>query len=247
MSMIHRITNFWKINGATSSPKFIFRKPEDVFDYPAALEINKARLANLDTLGIAFRGKSVIDIGCGIGHLAGYFTAKNCPVLCVDGRKENIRILKSRYPQLPARVIDIERSSLRGLKKFDIVFCYGLLYHTENPALVLERMCKLCKDILLIETVICDYDKPLVRFEEETTAVNQSLTTLACRPTINFIRLKLEKSGFRYLYTPKILPDYPDFKFKFKNNLEFSDKEALHRKIFIAAKSKIRAKGIMPL
>jgi len=80
--------------------------PTQVFDEPIALNINKARLNHLSSLNLDLNGKSVIDIGCGVGHLAQFFLQNNCKVFCIDGRKENISNLRLRYPNLKCKVIE---------------------------------------------------------------------------------------------------------------------------------------------
>jgi 2-polyprenyl-3-methyl-5-hydroxy-6-metoxy-1,4-benzoquinol methylase len=41
-----------------------------VFDEDAAAEINRARLDHLESLGLPLAGRSVLDVGGGVGHLA---------------------------------------------------------------------------------------------------------------------------------------------------------------------------------
>src|SRR5437879_1681755 len=71
----------------------------ETFDTPAALEINRARMSHLESLRLRLENKSVLDVGCGVGHLAQFFLDANCRVVCVDGRPENVRALASRYPE----------------------------------------------------------------------------------------------------------------------------------------------------
>src|SRR5512147_365607 len=80
----------------------------DPFDYPEALELNRARLDHLEHLGLPLEGRSVLDVGCGVGYLAQFFVNRKCRVVCVDGREENIRRLRRRYPGLKAKVADVE-------------------------------------------------------------------------------------------------------------------------------------------
>jgi 2-polyprenyl-3-methyl-5-hydroxy-6-metoxy-1,4-benzoquinol methylase len=62
----------------------------ETFDTEAALEINQARLAHLESLDLPIEGTRVLDVGYGVGHLAQFFIRKGCDVLCVDGREHNI-------------------------------------------------------------------------------------------------------------------------------------------------------------
>src|SRR5580693_7462919 len=83
-----------------------------VFDSPDALAINTARMEHLDSLGMTIAGRTVLDVGCGVGRLAQFFVERGCKVVCVDGRAENITDLRSRYPGLEAHVADVEADPL---------------------------------------------------------------------------------------------------------------------------------------
>jgi len=68
-------------------------------------------------------------------------------VVCVDARPENIARLHSLYPGREAHVANVEVDRLSELGRFDIVFCYGLLYHVENPIAALRNIAGwLCGD-----------------------------------------------------------------------------------------------------
>ena len=105
----------------------------ETFDEPKSLEINRARMAHLESLKIPMEGKSVLDVGCSVGHLAQFFVAKGCKIVCVDARSENITKLCRLYSNLEAHVVNVESEPLMRFGTFDIVFSYGLLYHLENP------------------------------------------------------------------------------------------------------------------
>jgi SAM-dependent methyltransferase len=209
----------------------------ETFDTAEATEINRARLEHLDSLGLDLSGKRVLDVGCGVGHLAQFFVDRSCEVLCVDGREENISRLRSRYPGLVAHSIaNVETESLSDFGTFDIVFCYGLLYHTENPIAALRNMASVGAELLLLETMICDHNLPLLRIEDETKAVSQGLRGLGSRPSPSFVVVALNRVGFKYVYTPKYPPEHHDFKFEWKNNLD-TWRDGPMRSVFIASRT----------
>src|SRR5438046_616140 len=85
-----------------------------VFNSPDAIAINRARLTHLDSLHLPLSRKSVLDVGCGVGHLSRFFVERGCQVTCLDGRRENIDALRSSYPGTQAHVANVETDSLRA-------------------------------------------------------------------------------------------------------------------------------------
>jgi len=220
--------------------------PANAFDETLATRINRARMEHLESLKLPFTGKSVIDVGCGVGHLAQFFVNKGCKVLCVDGRAENIASLKLKYPGLEAKVSNADHA-LKQFGQFDCVFCYGLLYHLENPLLTMRTLAEACKDVLLLETLVCDAEDPLLFMVDEPKRNNQALQGIGCRPSPSYVAMGLNRSGFRYVYAPKNQPQHEDFQFEWKNNREFARDGHNLRCIFISSKTAIKNETLVPL
>jgi len=191
----------------------------ETFDTPAAHEINRARMEHLGSLGLDLAGKKVLDVGCGVGHLAQFFVKLGCQVTSVDARDSNIASLRSRYPGLEAHVLNVETESLSRLGRFDVVFCYGLLYHLENPLGALRNMEAVCDELLLLETIVCDHGEPVLLLSDESVVFNQALIGLGCRPSPSYVVMALNRSGFRYVYAPRQPPEHPEFRFEWRNDL----------------------------
>ncbi len=211
-----------------------------VFDEPAALEINRARMEHLDSLNLPLAGRSVLDVGSGPGHLARFFLERGCQVVCVDGRAENIETLRRRLPGVSAHLMRADADPLARLGLFEIVFCYGLLYHLENPLAGIRNLASACGDLLLLETVVSDHALPAVRLADEPPATaNQALDGLGCRPTPSFVAMALTRAGFHSVYAPIHPPRHPDFEFQWTNDLEFARDGHLLRCIFIASRREL--------
>ncbi len=203
------------------------------------ININNARLEHLESLNLPLDGKSVLDVGCGVGDLTQFFLNKNCEVVCVDGREENISVLHSEHPKLIAHIANVETDLLSKFGNFDIVFCYGLLYHLENPFIALHNMALVCKELLLLETIVCDHKLPILRITDESAAFSQALQGVGCRPSPSYVVLALNRSGFPYVYAPKKLPHHRDFQFEWKNDLGSKRNGNNLRCIFIASRIKL--------
>ena len=89
-----------------------------------------------------------------------------CRVTCVDARPENLAHLQTLYPGRKTHVADVQKDSLAELGNFDIVFCFGLIYHTENPIAALRNMASCCLELLLLETVVTDDPRPIFQLVE---------------------------------------------------------------------------------
>lgn len=212
----------------------------DVFDSPEALAINRARMLHLESLKLTLAGKSVLDVGCGVGNLTRFFLERNCRVTCIDGRPENIETLKRRLPGVPAYVARVDTDPLVRLGRFDVVFCYGLLYHLENPVDGLRNLASVCDEFLLLETVVSDHELPVVRLlDEPGDTANQALGGLGCRPTPSFVAMALTRAGFGFVYVPVTPPSHPDFQFDWLNNLDCARDNHLLRCVFVASRREL--------
>ena len=219
----------------------------ETFDTPEAREINTARTEHLRSLDLPLKHKTVLDAGCGVGHLAQFFIQEGCDVLCVDGRQQNIDRLKVLYPEVKARVFDLEREPPSSLGRFDVVFAYGLLYHLENPFKAIRDLASVCNELLLLETVVVDHCLPVVRMQEETSTYSQALWGVGCRPSPSYVALALQAAGFEGIYAPSVAPNYQDFQFEWKNDLSDMRDGHLLRCIFVASRSALNHSSLVNL
>jgi SAM-dependent methyltransferase len=219
----------------------------ETFDTDAAGAINRARMGHLESLGLPLDGKSVLDVGSGVGHLAQFFVGRGCRVVSVDARTSNIESLRSRYPGLEARVLDVEREPLSTLGSFDVVFCYGLLYHLENPLAALRNIASVCDGTLLLETIVCDRSEPVLLLVDESVVSNQALSGLGCRPSPAYVTMALNRAGFLHVYAPRDPPDHPEFRFEWRNDLAHVREGLNLRCVFVASRSELPTDTLIPL
>jgi SAM-dependent methyltransferase len=93
--------------------------------------------------------KRVLDVGCGVGHHSAFCTEAGAEVVGVDGRPENIAAMATLYPKVTGVVGDPQKTDLTPLGSFDIVHCFGLLYHVESPVAALRRLAAVCREQLM--------------------------------------------------------------------------------------------------
>jgi FkbM family methyltransferase len=232
-----RVENVYPV-ASVSPAMHVGSSQAPVFDTEDALAINQARLQHLASLGLPLDHRKVLDVGCGVGHLARFFVERGCAVTCIDVRQENVSRLRKIYPDMEAQVFNVENQALSRLGRFEVVFCYGLLYHLESPLAALRNIASVCDDLLLIETVVTDHAEPLLRLvDEPVETCNQAAAGLANRPTPAFVAMALNRVGFPYVYGPIHPADHPDFRFEWKNDLEWSRQGHLLRCVFVASRT----------
>lgn len=225
--------------------KEIFKKflrikhsPTDVFLSYHYQRHNQRRLEHLASLGLNINGLSVLEAGAGIGDHTSFFLDRECEVVSTDARQENLKILRSRYPNLQIRHLDLDypqATTIHGL--FDIVYCYGVLYHLKRPAEAIEFLAHHCRKILLLETCVSFGDGESVNFcKEHMENPTQSASGQGCRPTRKWVHNQL-KRYFEFVYMPITQPNHEEFPLDW--SVSAPEKQILARAVFIASRQKI--------
>jgi hypothetical protein len=217
----------------------IFRtkvSPEDVFLSFHYQRINQRRQEHLATLGLEIAGTTVLEVGAGIGDHTSFFLDRECHVVTSDGREENIKVLRSRYPHVRVIRLDLDNPPRSFNEAFDIVYCYGLLYHLSKPAQALEFLSDCCRKMLLLETCVSSGDEDAVNLvTEDGQNPSQSVGGTGCRPTRRWVHNQLSEH-FEYVYLPLTQPNHEEFPTEW--TLAPSNQK-LTRAVFIASKEQI--------
>jgi len=207
------------------------------FDSEHYTKINQARLNFLKQwlpgLVTAHGLKNVLDVGCGVGFFSRYLASLGLEVMSLDARSENISVAQERHPDINFFIEDIENPKAKKLGSFDLIFCFGLLYHLENPFLAVRNLHALTGKILLIESMVTPSSFPTARFVDEGMSEDQSTSYIAFVPSELGLIKMLYSSGFRYVYVSKMMPDHEQFHESFE----------LHRKRTVMVASKIPLKA----
>jgi SAM-dependent methyltransferase len=195
--------------------KLFVREPRFAsFLAPDALAINEARLKHLATLNLPIENKSVLEVGGGIGLLTGFFEERGCTVTSTDGRKQNVAEHKKRHPERRLARLNLEQpGAIDAMGKFDVVFCYGTLYHLANPEPPLEALSRI-SDMILLETVLTPGEDEAVPNVPELLFANQALKGTGSRPTRAWVLNRLKRFwGHGYMSVTQ--PAHPDFPLDF--------------------------------
>lgn len=178
---------------------------------PAYQQHNIARLQHLESLGLDLDRKSVLELGAGVGDHTVFYLHRNCSVLPVDGRPECVRMLKQRLG-VEARVMDLDREpeQIQKLGRFDIVHCYGLLYHLSSPQQFLLHVSKVGGTLLLETCVSIGEGSQMQGVHEAAGVPSQALHGEGCRPTREWVFETL-KLDYPFVYATKTQPKHREF------------------------------------
>jgi SAM-dependent methyltransferase len=109
-----------------------------------------------DFLGSELSGVRVLDLGAGEGGLSLEFAAQGAHVVCVEGRRMNIANAESTASAL-GLAIDFRCEDMRELPQnqtYDVVLCFGLLYHLDATSAVrlVETIGRVTERLLVLDT-----------------------------------------------------------------------------------------------
>jgi SAM-dependent methyltransferase len=207
--------------------------PAEVFESIHYTRHNRRRLAHLASLGLDLAGLTVLEVGAGIGDHTGFLLRQGCNVITSEAQDENLAVLRSRYPELDVRQIDLNHPPSAPVS-VDVVYCYGTLYHLEQPAVAIAWMAQCAKRMLLLETCVAHGDEIDLLPFAEPGGPEYALDGRGCRPTRSWVRQELTKS-FSHVYSTLTQPWHEEFP------LDWSDDdlagEPLIRAVFVASRS----------
>jgi hypothetical protein len=126
--------------------------------------------------------------------------------------------------------------TLRQLGSFDIVHCYGVLYHLETPERVLRLMGEVCTSFAIVETCVSRARTEIVETADELSDdYTQSATGHACRPSRQWVFATLRRY-FPFVYHTRTQPVHPEFPTDWN---DLSTALALIRSVFVASKQQL--------
>ncbi len=191
-----------------SAPRVFDLEHYDALNISRGEAVSRLLLELKEPLGL----RTVVDIGCGLGYFSGLLKSLGLDVLGVDGREQNVDEAQRRFRHIPFRQCDAQDSALRDLGNFDLVFCFGLLYHLENPLIAIRHLHALTSKLLLVESVIFPGDEPIMALVDEGQTEDQGLNHFAFYPTEACLIKMLYRAGFSHVYGLHAPPRHPEYR-----------------------------------
>jgi hypothetical protein len=211
------------------------------------LRLNQRRQEHLVSLRLDLKSRSVLEMGAGIGDHTPFFLDRDCEVLSLEVRDENLERLGDNIVEYygfyesdrPGRhrwlKFDLERDDWTKLGSYDLAYCYGVLYHLQDPGRAIELMGDCC-GLGLVETCVSfGREAELIAVSEDASAQSQSVRGKGCRPTRAWMFRAL-KMTFPFVYMPLTQPNHEEFPLDWTQP---PPDNLLTRAVFIGAKEKI--------
>lgn len=207
--------------------------PRDTFLSEGYIRRTRRRQEHLATLGLPLSNRTVLEVGAAVGDHTGFFVDRGCKVVATDGRPENVAVLRERLPDVDARVLDLDQDPDPTIGEFEIVHCYGTLYHLGRPVEALDYMAERCTGLLLIDTRVITGAEDRIEFvDEHRDVVLQAVSGKGCRPTRAWVLQRL-RERFPHAYMTRTQPwdrEFPiDWDFEWKPGM-------LTRAVFVASR-----------
>jgi len=94
-----------------------------------------------------WKGKKVLEIGCGIGTDSINFARHGAELTIVEMSEVSLELCKKRFKIFNLKAdfyhCDVEKmSSFLPLQNFDLIYSFGVLHHTSNPEKAFEEISK---------------------------------------------------------------------------------------------------------
>lgn len=209
------------------------QKEANVFDHYGSMNESRTRFLEwlLPALINTCDLKVGLDVGCGVGFFSNFLEGMGINVTGLDARIENVAEAKKRYPGITFCVYDVEDPKVLELEPADMVLCFGLLYHLENPFRAIRNLHALAKKLVVIESMIVPHQLPVAALVDEGQGEDQSLNYVAFVSSEACLVKMLYRAGFEAVYKPQRLPDHDHF----RASLEYRRR----RTILVASKVKL--------
>src|SRR5262245_48279806 len=92
-----------------------------------------------------FRGKRVLDAGCGPGHHVRLVAPYAAHVTGVDLNTSSLALERTR-DLANVSIVEGDIATYHPAEPFDVVYCVGVIHHTDDPDATFANLRRACRD-----------------------------------------------------------------------------------------------------
>lgn len=126
-------------------------KPQDTVEFFDEVAAKKFKVENHKMSFLAldkWKGKRVLELGCGLGTDAIQFAKAGAHVVCVDLTENSLNLCKQNFAVhgltgefFLGNIEELDTILPESYKgSFDLVYSFGVIHHTPNPKRVMEKI-----------------------------------------------------------------------------------------------------------
>jgi hypothetical protein len=200
---------------------------------------NARRLEHLASLRIPVAGMRVLELGAGIGDQTSYYLDRGCDVTITEARGSNLEVLFRRFAEHTVVRLDMENPERVPGSPFDVIHCYGLLYHLTNPEQAIQFIRSHCSTLFLETCVSFGSELAVNPVPEDAADHTQAISGMGCRPTRPWLWQQLQRH-FAHVYCPTTQPNHEEFPLDWKAPEKHQiAAPVLQRSVFVASSREI--------
>jgi hypothetical protein len=204
------------------------------------LRHNRRRLEHLASLRLPIAGATVLETGAGIGDHSDFYLDRGCRVLATEARADNLALLRRRFashPRLEVRLLNLDAPPRERIGAFEVIHCYGTLYHLSRPAEALDFLAGCCAGFMVLETCVSFGEGVALNpVAEPRELPSQAIGGTGCRPTRGWVFARL-RERFEHAYTTVTQPAHEEFPLDWTRAPV--DPSRLARAVFVASRRAI--------
>lgn len=156
-----------------------------------------------------YKGKKVLEVGCGMGTDSMQFARAGANVTAVDYSDESLRLAKIRTEQEGHKIQFLHAnaehlSDYLPVQKFDLIYSFGVLHHTPSPVLAYKQITKYMDKNTVLKLMVYH------SFSLKTLGVMLRHGFWNWREKVRFYSEHKDGSPITYVYTKKEITDLLD-------------------------------------
>jgi len=212
------------------------------------------RLEHLSSLGLPLAGKSVTDVGCGVGHLSSFFLDRKCSVNLVDSAEKAIDVARAylgankRYNENASfHVLDFDAAGIEeSIDPRAVTLCYDTLWLSNNIRRFLTNLAEITEELLVLETRCSPMESEdlFISRDLSSTDANGGEGLLINIPTRSWLWSRLKES-FPYVYATKTQPHHAEFPVDWTSLTGGRRGDAWGRAVFVASREPLACDALV--